>query len=69
MDDLLKKLPGSTKTKAFGLSIAICTLLAVPVFGKKDVKQGHDLFSQEKPEAVRAGEERKRKLQRLEKDA
>jgi len=57
---LLQKLPGGQNTKVFiGTSILI-GLCAVPVFGK-DTKTGHDLFSQEKPQAMVDSESKLRK--------
>jgi len=60
---------GSLQIKAVVASVAVCALLAVPVF-KKDgsksnkTRQGHDYFSQERPEAIRAGEEERRRRAR-----
>ena len=55
------KVPGGPNTKVFiGVSVML-GLCAVPVFSKPNEKRGHDLFSQEKPEAVVASSE---KLQR-----
>lgn len=49
--NLLSKLPGTENVKVFlGASIIIGGS-AVPVFTKEE-KRGHDLFSQERPEAV-----------------
>lgn len=51
---MLTKLPGSENVKAFVGTSILLGLCAVPVFGKigKDTKAGHDLFSQEKPQAM-----------------
>ena len=52
------KVPGGPNTKVFiGVSVML-GLCAVPVFSKPNEKRGHDLFSQEKPEAVVASTER-----------
>lgn len=64
MDDFVKKLPGSPRVKAFVTASVICAALAVPVFGGKEGRQGHDYMSQEKPEAVRQVEEKRAKLAR-----
>jgi len=65
MDKFVNKLPGTPGVKAFIAASFICGLLAMPVFGvSKEGRQGHDYFSQEKPEAIRSGEERKRKEER-----
>ena len=48
---LLEKLPGGPNVKAFVGTALLLGLCAVPVF-RKDVKAGHDLFSQEKPQAI-----------------
>ena len=56
----VKKIPGGHRGQVFGVTILSLALCAIPVYWK-DEKQGHDLFSQEKPEAVKANEE---KLQR-----
>ena len=52
------KVPGGPNTKVFiGVSVML-GLCAIPVFSKPNEKRGHDLFSQEKPEAVVASTER-----------
>ncbi len=51
------KIPGGPNIKVFiGVTVMV-GLCAVPVFSKNQ-KRGHDLFSQEKPEAVVASTER-----------
>lgn len=50
--------------QVFAVTIGSLALCAVPVYWKHE-KQGHDLFSQEKPEAVRANEEKLQKQHRL----
>lgn len=57
---LVKKIPGGPRMQVFVVTVGSLALCAVPVYWKNE-KQGHDLFSQEKPEAVKASEE---KLQR-----
>ena len=65
MDKLINKLPGSPPVKAFLCAGLVTAALAYPVFRTKDkTKQGHDLFSQEKPEAIASGQERARREQR-----
>jgi len=55
---LLDKVPGGPNAKVlFGVTLML-SACAVPVFGKPNQKRGHDLFSQEKPEAVLASTER-----------
>jgi hypothetical protein len=61
---LVKKIPGGPRMQVFAVTIGSLALCAVPVFWKQE-KQGHDLFSQEKPEAVRANEEKLQKQHRL----
>ena len=65
MDKLINKLPGSPPVKAFLCAGLVTAALAYPVFRTKDkTQQGHDLFSQEKPEAIASGQERARREQR-----
>lgn len=64
MDRFLQKLPGSTPLKAFVVAGIITATLAYPVFRTQQTRQGHDLFSQEKPEVIAAGQERARREQR-----
>ena len=56
----VQKIPGGQNVQAFvGTSILI-GLCAIPVFAK-DTKTGHDLFSQEKPQAIVDSESKLRK--------
>ena len=65
VDSFLKSLPGSPQFKAAAASGLLVALLAVPVFGiSKEGRQGHDYFSSERPEFVRAGEEQQRRMAR-----
>jgi len=57
---LLQKLPGGHNVKVFIGTSFLVGLCAVPVFGK-DTKTGHDLFSQEKPQAMVDSESKLRK--------
>eukprot|EP00549_Striatella_unipunctata_P006910 CAMPEP_0118711650 /NCGR_PEP_ID=MMETSP0800-20121206/24239_1 /TAXON_ID=210618 ORGANISM="Striatella unipunctata, Strain CCMP2910" /NCGR_SAMPLE_ID=MMETSP0800 /ASSEMBLY_ACC=CAM_ASM_000638 /LENGTH=90 /DNA_ID=CAMNT_0006616335 /DNA_START=39 /DNA_END=311 /DNA_ORIENTATION=+ len=54
---LVQKIPGGQNVQVFTAVVGICGLCAVPVFTKND-KRGHDLFSQEKPEAFVANQEK-----------
>ena len=56
----MNKLPGGQNAKAFIGTSLLIGLCAVPVFGK-DTKAGHDLFSQEKPQAMVDSESKLRK--------
>ena len=61
-DQWLAKVPGSTPLKAFGAGVLLCAALGYPIFANSQQdKQGHDYFSQERPEAVLQGQERARK--------
>lgn len=57
--DSLKKIP--VQARAFAAAVVIVGALAVPVFWSPESRQGHDYLSSEKPEAIRAGQERLRK--------
>jgi len=57
---LIQKLPGSDNVKALVGTAALVGLCAIPVFGK-NTKAGHDLFSQEKPQAMVDSESKLRK--------
>jgi len=48
---ILQKIPGGQNVQVFVGTVALVGLCAVPVFAK-DTKAGHDLFSQEKPQAI-----------------
>jgi hypothetical protein len=68
MDRFASKFPGSIPVKAFGLAVLISAACAYPVFGggrASETRQGHDLFSQDKPEVVASQEEQKRRQERL----
>ena len=70
MDNFVKKIPGSVAVKSFVASTVIVALLAYPVFGiSTETRQGHDYLSSEKPEAIRAGQERLRKEYRHNRNA
>lgn len=57
---IVRKIPGGQKVQVFVGTMFILGLSAVPVLSK-DERRGHNLFSQEKPEAV---EERQQELKR-----
>lgn len=48
---LVQKIPGGQNVQAFFGTAILLGFCAVPVFSK-DTKAGHDLFSQEKPQAI-----------------
>lgn len=56
----MQKIPGSQNTQVFVGTSILLGLCAVPVFFK-DTKAGHDLFSQEKPQAIVDSESKLRK--------
>jgi len=56
----VQKIPGGPNAQVAVGSAVILGLCAVPVFGK-DTKRGHDLFSQEKPQAIVESQERLQK--------
>ena len=62
LDQYMARIPGSMPFKAFMAGMICCTALAIPVFFSPtaESRQGHDYFSQERPEAVLAGQERAR---------
>mmetsp|Transcript_13958 Transcript_13958/g.26751 ORF Transcript_13958/g.26751 Transcript_13958/m.26751 type:complete len:85 (-) Transcript_13958:188-442(-) len=62
-DRLLQRVPGSMPFKAFVAGMTLCTVMAYPVFAPSNekTKQGHDYFSQERPEAVLQAEQASRK--------
>jgi hypothetical protein len=53
----VQKIPGGPKVQVFVGTSVLLTLCAIPVLAK-DQKRGHDLFSQEKPEAVQESQEK-----------
>jgi len=69
IDNYIRSLPGSPAMKAAVASGLIIAVISVPVFFvSKEGRQGHDYFSQEKPEAIRAGEEQQRKIRRKQRE-
>jgi len=54
---LIQKIPGPQNFQVFVATSILLGLCAVPVY-TKDQKRGHDLFSQEKPEAVLQSQEK-----------
>ena len=69
IDAWLQKLPGRHGIKVLVGTVALLGATAYPVFRNSESKQGHDYFSQEKPEAVTAGQDHLRKEYRLAKKA
>jgi hypothetical protein len=70
-DAVLQKLPGSLAAKAFGVATVVIAAAAYPVFSKPPEKsrQGHDYMSSDKPEAIRASQEKQRKEYRHKRNA
>ena len=56
----VQKIPGGQNVQVFVGTSILLGLCAIPVFGK-DTKTGHDLFSQEKPQAIVDSESELRK--------
>ncbi len=56
----MQKIPGGQNAQVFVGTSLLLGLCAIPVFSK-DTKAGHDLFSQEKPQAIVDSESRLRK--------
>jgi len=56
----VQKIPGGQNAQVFVGTSLLLGLCAIPVFSK-DTKAGHDLFSQEKPQAIVDSESRLRK--------
>jgi hypothetical protein len=66
----VNKIPGGPRVRVFVGTTFLVALSAVPVFIKKSPdKQGHDLFSQEKPEAISASTEKLQREYRKSKEA
>lgn len=57
---LLQKIPGGENVQALIGTALLLGFCAVPIFAK-DTKTGHDLFSQEKPQAIVDSESKLRK--------
>lgn len=51
LKQLIQKIPGPQNFQVFIATSVLIGLCGIPVF-TKDQKRGHDLFSQEKPEAL-----------------
>mmetsp|Transcript_7338 Transcript_7338/g.13914 ORF Transcript_7338/g.13914 Transcript_7338/m.13914 type:complete len:85 (+) Transcript_7338:491-745(+) len=56
LKQLIQKIPGSQNFQVFVATSALIGLCGLPVF-LKEQKRGHDLFSQERPEAILASQE------------
>lgn len=61
-DRFVSRIPGSTSIKALGAALIITIGAGIPFFsGKGDKRQGHHIFSSDKPEAVITHQEQVRK--------
>lgn len=56
LKQLIQRIPGSQNLQVFVATSVLIGICGVPVFFKEQ-KRGHDLFSQERPEAVLASQE------------
>ena len=56
----VQRIPGGQNVQVFVGTTLLLGLCAIPVFSK-DTKPGHDLFSQEKPQAILESEYKLRK--------
>jgi hypothetical protein len=66
----VNKVPGGPRVRVFVGTSFILALSAAPVLMKSSAdKQGHDLFSQEKPEAVTASKEKLQREYRINKES
>jgi len=61
LESLLQKIPGGSRVQVFVGTAVILGISAIPIFSNPKQKKGHDLFSQEKPEAVEQREDERRK--------
>ena len=57
LKQLIQKIPGGQNVQVFIGTSVLVGLCGVPVFFKNE-KRGHDLFSQERPEAVLDSQEK-----------
>lgn len=57
LKQLIQKIPGSQNFQVFVATSVLLGLCGIPVV-LKDQKRGHDLFSQERPEAVLESQEK-----------
>jgi hypothetical protein len=66
IDDFIQRLPGNRGTKVLIASVGLLGLLGLPIFGSfKKERQGEDLFSSDRPESIRTGQEANRKEERI----
>ena len=54
----VQKIPGGQRMQVFTVTIGSIALCGIPVWFSGKQKAGHDLFSQEKPEAIQASQDR-----------
>ncbi|KAL3791964.1 hypothetical protein ACHAWO_009479 [Cyclotella atomus] len=52
LQSIVSKVPGGENAQAFVGTSILLGLCAIPVFSKDTKAAGHDLFSQEKPQAI-----------------
>ena len=66
VDQWVNRLPGSVGWKAFGTAVVITVACAIPFMnGMGDKRQGHNIFSSDKPEVIAAQQDQERRQQRL----
>ena len=59
-EQLVKKVPGGQNAQVFIGTVFALSLCAIPIV-TKETRKGHDLFSQEKPEAIELHQEKQQK--------
>mmetsp|Transcript_4872 Transcript_4872/g.5649 ORF Transcript_4872/g.5649 Transcript_4872/m.5649 type:complete len:86 (-) Transcript_4872:145-402(-) len=60
LESLLQKIPGGPRVQVFVGTAFILGLSAIPIWYNPKQKKGHDLFSQDKPEAFEKLEDQRR---------
>mmetsp|Transcript_9050 Transcript_9050/g.12043 ORF Transcript_9050/g.12043 Transcript_9050/m.12043 type:complete len:80 (-) Transcript_9050:1245-1484(-) len=70
IDQLVQRVPGSINTKAVvgALLLSACAAAIFPPNSSGDKRQGHSMFSHDKPEAVVKHEEGMREQKRIERE-
>ena len=61
LEHWLQRLPGSRGTKVLATTLLIVVGTGYQTFRKGNGRQGEDLFSQDRPESIRAAEEQQRR--------